>query len=183
MPQSTEDVQEIVRICAAAPGADRTVRPGLIARGAGQRPAGRRVDRLPRHEQGAGGPRRGPGLRDRARHHPQGAQRVPARPGRVLSDRSRRRRLARRHGGDALFGHQRGALWHHEGQCAGAQSGDAVGRGDEHGAPRQEILRRLRSHAADGRLGGDARRHHRADAQALRHSRGDRGRHLSIPVG
>ena len=31
-------------------------------------------------------------------------------------------------------------------------------------AARQEILRRLRPDAADGRLGGHARRHHRADA-------------------
>ncbi len=30
---------------------------------------------------------------------------------------------------------------------------------------------------------GHARRHHRADAEALRHSRGDLGRHLPVPVG
>ena len=53
--------------------------------------------------------------------HPQAAQRVPARPGPVLPDRSGRRRLARRHGGDARLGHQCGALRHHEGQRAGAE--------------------------------------------------------------
>ena len=64
-------------------------------------------------------------------------------------------------------GHQRGALRHHEGQRAVAQSGDAERRADDHGAARQEILRRLRPDAADRRLGGHARRHHRADAEAL----------------
>ena len=56
-------------------------------------------------------------------------------------------------------------------------------RADDHGAPRQEIVGRLRSHAADGRLGRHARRHHRADAQAVRHSGSDRRRRLSVPVG
>ncbi len=64
-------------------------------------------------------------LRHRARHHAQAAQRASARQGRVLPDRSRRRCLARRHGGDARVRHQCGALRHHEGQCAGAQSGDS----------------------------------------------------------
>ena len=64
---------------------------------------------------------RGPRLRDRARRHPQAAQRISARPGPVLPDRSGRRRLARRHGGDARVGHQCGALRHHEGQCAVAE--------------------------------------------------------------
>ena len=35
----------------------------------------------------------------------------------------------------------------------------------------------------DGRLGRHARRHHRADAEALGHSRGDLRRHLSVSVG
>ena len=48
---------------------------------------------------------------------------------------------------------------------------------------REEILRRLRPDAADGRLGRHARRHHRADAEALRHSGSDLGRHLPVPVG
>ena len=39
--------------------------------------------------------------------------------GLFFPDRSRRRRHARRHGGDARLGHQRGALRHHEGQRAG----------------------------------------------------------------
>ena len=36
--------------------------------------------------------------------------------------------------------------------------------------PRPEILRRLRPHAADGRFGRHARRHHRYHAEAQRHS-------------
>ena len=94
--------------------------------------------------------------------------------GRVLPDRSRRRRLARRHGGDARFGHQCGALRHHEGQCAGAQSRARQRRGDHDRAPREEIVRRLRPYPAHGRLRRHARHHHRTDAAARRHSRGDR---------
>ena len=103
--------------------ADHSVRRRLLARRPRQRAARRRVDRLPRHEQGARGSRRGSRLRRPARHHPQGAQRAAARQRPVLSDRSRRRRLARRHGGDARLRHQRGALRHHEGQRAGAEGG------------------------------------------------------------
>ena len=91
----------------------------------------------------------------------------------VLPDRSGRRRLARRHGGDALLRHQRGALRHHEGQRARAQSRAGQRRGDRHRAAREEILGRLRPHAADRRLGRHARRHHRIDAEALRHPGSD----------
>ena len=103
-----------------------------------QRAIRRRIDRFPRHEQGARGARRGSRLRDRAGRHPQGAQRASARQRPVLSDRSRRRRLARRHGGDARLRHQCGALRHHEGQRAGDESGDGGRRADDHrrGAPR-----------------------------------------------
>ena len=69
--------------------ADHPVRHRHLARRPRQRAAGRRLDRRPRHEPGAGGARRGSRLRGPARHHPQGAQRIPARPGRVLPDRSR----------------------------------------------------------------------------------------------
>ena len=51
------------------------------------------------------------------------------------------------------------------------------------GAARQEILGRLRPHAPVRRLGGHARRHHRAHAEARRHPGGDRRRHLPVPVG
>ena len=104
--------------------AGHPVRHRHLARRPRQRAARRRLDRRPRHEPGARGARRGPRLRGRAGRHPQGAQRISARPGPVLPDRSGRRRLARRHGGDALLGHQRGALRHHEGQRAVAQSRD-----------------------------------------------------------
>jgi D-lactate dehydrogenase (cytochrome) len=74
----------------------------------------------------------------------------------------------RRHGGDALLGHQCGALRHHEGQCAGAERGAGERRGDEH-RPARKILRRLRPHAADRGLRGHARRDHRAHAETFRH--------------
>ena len=127
--------------------------------------------RLPRHEPRARRARRGSRLRGRAGRHPQAAQRASARPGPVLPDRSRRRRLARRHGGDARLRHQRGALRHDEGQRAGAQGGAGERRGDHDGAPRQEVLGRLRPDAAVRRLGGHARRHHRDDAASCTASR------------
>ena len=103
--------------------------------------------------------------------------------GLFFPDRSRRRRLARRHGGDALLGHQCGALRHHEGQCAGDEGGDGQRRADDHLAPREKIVGRLRSHAADGRFGRHARRHHRAHAQAVGHPGSDRLRRLPVSVG
>ena len=52
-----------------------------------------------------------------------GAERPPARHRPVLPDRSRRQRHARRHGGDAGLGHQRGALRHDARERAGADGG------------------------------------------------------------
>ena len=49
-----------------------------------------------------------------------------------------------------------------------------------HREPRAKILGRLRSDAAVRRLRGHARRHRRDHAAPLRHSRGDRGRALSV---
>ena len=114
-PQSAEDVQEVVRLCAAE-------RVPVIPFGVGTSLEGQ-----------VNAPRGGVSLdfRDMNRVlavHPEdldcviepgitrkAAQRADPRSGRVLSHRSRRRRVARRHGGDALFRHQRGALRHHEG--------------------------------------------------------------------
>ena len=120
-PQATADVQDVGAHLRRPPRAGDRVRHRHLARRPRQRALWRRLDRLPRHEPRAGGALAGPRLRGRARHHPQAAQRASARPGPVLSDRSGRRRLARRHGGDALLRHQRGALRHHEGQRAGAR--------------------------------------------------------------
>ena len=50
------------------------------------------------------------------------------------------------------------------------------GDGGQDGAAGEEVLGRLRPDAAPRRLGGDARRHHRADAAPPRHPRGDRRR-------
>ena len=127
-----------VRICAQHSVPVDPVRHRHLARRPCQRAARRRLDRLPRHEPHSRGPRRGPRLRGRAGRHAQAAQRASARPGPVLPDRSRRRRLARRHGGDARLGHQRGALRHHEGQRAGAEgrAGERRDHHDRRAAPR-----------------------------------------------
>ncbi len=135
------------RSCAFAPrtrAGDRVRRRHLAGRPRQRAVQGGIVDRLPRHEPRARRACRGPRLRGRARHHAQGAQRASARPGPVLSDRSGRRCLARRHGGDALLRHQCGALRHHEGQRAGAESRARERRADGSTARRgKEILRRL----------------------------------------
>ena len=138
-PQSTEDVQEIVRICAAHRVPVIPFGTGTSLEGHVNAPHGgvsidfRDMNRvLAVHAEDLDCVVE-PGVTRKA------AQRASARPGPVLPDRSGRRRLARRHGGDALLRHQCGALRHHEGQCAGAQSRDGERRGDDDRAPRQEI--------------------------------------------
>ncbi len=88
----------------------------------------------------------------------------------------------RRHGGDARLRHQCGALRHDAGQRALA---DGRARRTASvmttGGAREEVVRRLRSDPAVRRLGGHARRHHRADAEAARHPGGDRRRRLPVP--
>ena len=165
-----------------APCAGRRVRRRHLAGGPSQCATRRHLPRFPRHEPRACRPCRGSRLRHRARHHPQAAQRATARSGRILPDRPRRRCLARRHGGDARLRHQCGALRHHEGQCAGAQSRARQRRSDVDRAPGQEIIGGLRPHAPDGRLGGHARHHHRTDAAAERHSGGDCVGRLSVSL-
>jgi hypothetical protein len=58
---------------------------------------------------------------------------APARHRAVLPDRSRRRRLARRHGGDPGLGHQRRALRHHARERAGPDRGAGRRAGDPTG--------------------------------------------------
>ena len=135
------------------------VRHRHLAGGPGQRAGRRRLHRSARHEPDSRRSCRGPRLRDPARRHPQGAQRTSARPGIVLPDRSRRRRLARRHGLDAGVRHQRGALRHHARQRAGAESG-ARRRRDHHDRhAREKILGRLRPDASVRRRRRHARHH------------------------
>ena len=180
-PQTTEEVQEVVRLRRRGARAGGRLRRRHLARRPGQRAARRHLPRFPRHEPRARGPCRGPRLRHRARHHAQAAQRISARQGSVLPDRSRRRRLARRHGGDARVGHQCGALRHHEGQCAGAQSRARQRRGDLHRAAGEKVSGGLRPHAAPDRLRRHARHHHRIDVAAVRDSRSDFVRRLPVP--
>ena len=180
-PQSTEDVQQVVRICAAAACRSFPFGAGTSFEGSVNAPLRRRLDRLPRHEPGAG---RAPGrlrLRDRARHHPDAAQRAPAGPGPVLPRRSRCRCFPRRHGLDPRLRDDRGPLRHDEGQRAGVEGRAAERRADVHVAPGAKVLGRLRPDPARCRRRGHAGRHHRADVEAARHSRGDRRGRLPVP--
>ena len=79
--------------------------------------------------------RRRPRLRRRTRHHAQGAQRASARHRVVFPDRPGSGRIDRRHGGDARFRHQCGALRHDEGQRAVAGDRHRRGRVPAHGEP------------------------------------------------
>ena len=106
------------------------------------------------------------------------AQRASARPRPVLSGRSWRRRLARRNGLDARFRNDGRALWHDERQRAGAEGRAPERRTHVHVTAGAEVLGRLRSHPARRRRRRHAGRHHRADPETARHSRGDRGRGL-----
>ena len=150
-PQSTEDVQQIVRLCAAERVPVIGFGAGTSLEGQVNAPHGGICARFSRHEPRARRPCRGSRLRGRAGHHPQAAQRVPARPGAVFPDRSGRRRLARRHGLDARLWHQRRALRHDEGQRAVAQSRARQRRGDDDGDARKEVVLGLRPHPADRR--------------------------------
>ena len=181
-PQSTEDVQEIVRICAAHRVPVIPFGTGTSLEGQVNAPHGgvsidfRDMNRvLAVHAEDLDCVVE-PGITRKALNEQLRDQ------GLFFPTRSRRRCLARRHGGDALLRHQRGALRHHEGQCAGAEGGDGERRGDDDGAARQEIICRLRPHAADDRFGRHARCHRRADAETLRNPGGDRVRRLPIPL-
>ena len=84
-PQSTEDVQQIVRLCAAERVPVIGFGAGTSLEGQVNAPQGGISPRFSRHEPRARRPCRGSRLRGRAGHHPQAAQRVPARPGRCFS--------------------------------------------------------------------------------------------------
>ena len=175
MAQETADIQDAVRICAGHGVPVIAYGTGTSLEGHVNAPAGGICIDLRDMNRDARSPRRRPRLRDRARRDPQGTERTSARPGRVLPDRSGRRRLARRHGLDPCVRHQCGALRHHARQRAGAE-GRARRRRDHHDRhAREEILRRLRPHASVRRRRRHARHHQRAHHQAARHSRNDRG--------
>ncbi len=124
------------------------VRHRHLARRPGQRAARRHLPRFPRHEPRARGARRGPRLR-RSSPASRASSSTSNSAIRACSFRSIRaptpRSAAWRR---PALRHQRGALRHHEGQRAGAQSRARQRRGDDDGAARQEILGGLRSDAA-----------------------------------
>ena len=124
------------------------VRHRHLARGPCERPVRRGLGRYQPDEahrrRSSGGSR----LRGRAGRHPQGAERAPARPGLVLPHRSRRRRLPRRHGGDARFRHQCRALRDHARQCPRPRRCHCRRRHAQDGAPGAQELGRLRPHPA-----------------------------------
>ena len=181
-PQSTEEVQQAVRICAAHGVPVIPFGVGVVLRGQRQRDLRRCLARPQGHEPGARGPPRGLRLRRRTRHHPYAAQRSPARSRPVLLGRSRRGRLPRRHGLDPCLGDDDRPLRHDEGQRARAEGRAGQRRADVHRAAGAKVVRRLRPHPADRRRRGNAWGHHRIDPEAPRHSRGDRGGGLPIPV-
>ena len=172
-PTSTEEVAQIVQICArhrtpvVAYGTGTSLEGNVIPR---ERRRGRRPDA---HGQGPEGQRRGP-RRDRAgARHPQAAERLHPRPGPVLPDRSGRRRIAGRHGRHARLGHQRRALRHDARERARPHGGARRRAHHPHVAARAQVRRRLRPHPPVRRQRGHARHHHRSDAAAVRHPRGD----------
>ena len=91
---------------------------------------------------------------------------VSARHRAVLPDRSRRQRQPRRHGGNAGLGHQCGALRHDARQRAVADRGDGRRQHGDHRQAGEEELGGLRPDAASDRLGRHARHHHLADLEA-----------------
>ncbi len=105
-----------------------------------------------------------PRRRRPARRHAQAAQRVHPRHRTVLPDRSRGGRLDRRHGLDARFGHQRGALRHHARERAGAAGHHTRRAADAARPPLAQVLGGLRPGEAVRRFRRHARHHHRDHA-------------------
>ncbi len=132
------------------------------------------------HGPGLEGERGRPGRHRAGARHAQAAQRIRARPGPVLPHRSGCGCLARRHGGDAGFGHQRRALRDHARERAGADRRSGRRPHHPHFAARKKVRRRLRPHAAVRGQRRHARHHHRSDAEAVRHPRGDGCRSLLL---
>jgi hypothetical protein len=162
--ESTQDVQDAVRLCArhrvpVIPyGVGSSLEGHLLAVQGGISLDVSRMNRV------LAGPRRGPDGHRAAGRDAQAAQRRDPVHRPVLPHRPRRRCQHRRHGGHARQRHQRRALRHHARERAGAGGGHRARRGHPHRHARQEEQRRLRPHAPDGRQRGHAGRHHRNHA-------------------
>ncbi len=129
----------------------------------------------------ARGQPRGPHGDRAGRRHAQAAQRRDQGHRPVLPDRSRRRRVARRHGGDARVGHQRRPLRHDARERRRADRRHGRRQDRPHRAPRAQVVGRLRPDAHLRRQRRHARHHHRGHRQALPAARGDLGRGLQLP--
>ena len=164
-----------------APCAGDRLRHGHLAGGARQRAGRRHLPRHLAHEPCSVRACRRPRLHRRAGRDARGAQHAPARHRPVLPDRSGRGCQPGRHGRDARFRHQRRALRHDARKRAFPYRRAGRRQPDKHWQARQEKLGRLRSDTPHHRLGGHAGHHHLADAEASRHSPGDRGRRVPVP--
>ena len=181
-PQTTGEVADVGSHLRETPHTHHPVRRRVIVRGPYQCAVWRPLDRHLAHEADRCRSRRRSRLHRGSRRDAQRTQSASARHRPVLSDRSRRRCFARRHGRDPRLRHQCGPLRHDAGQCAGADDRAAGRQRLPHRHARAQILRRLRPHATDRWLRGYACRRHRDHAQARRHSRGDQRRRLSVSV-
>ena len=181
-PKSTEEVAQVVSLCARhrcpmIPFGNRDV-----ARRACPGPARRRLHRRDGNGRNSRSEHRGPRLPDPARGAAQAAQRVPARHRPVLPHRSGRGRLARRNDRDPCVGDERGALRDDAGERAGVDGGDGRWTYREDRRAGAEVRRRLRPHPVVRGLRGHPRGNHRDPAPPVRHPRGNVRRGVLVRV-
>ena len=171
-PESTDEVARIVGLCARHRCPMIPFGTGTSLEGHVQALHGGVSNRRDPDGPDPRGQRGGPRLPDSAGGAAQAAQRVPARHRAVLSHRSGRGRIARRHDRDARVGHERRAVRDHAGERPRTDGGARRRTHREDGWARPQVRGRIRPDEAVRGLGRDARRHHRNPASPVRHSRG-----------